>query len=483
MRSGKMTGAFEGIDSTADLDIPTDPFSRVIGQNHAVKLVRSAVSQRRHVLLCGVPGIGKSMIASAAYALLPVPRDEIRIRQNPEQTERPVAVTIQIEEEKSGIATEEEKECDSSFIYPDDLPFEIAVKMGYRCPRCGAYSLPSQNVCMDCSSPKRSDENDEISYRGLFRALSVMKEPALAEVIGEETVSGHLYRVVYQRTGQDMIRISRSRLLERESSTHELCPDSEMILVSCKSSRFVQVSGASPVELLGDVKHDPYGSAEGLGVSAHMRVVPGAIHEAHEGILYVDEIGALGSYQKHLLTAMQDRKYPILGHNPQSSGAAVRVDNVPCDFLLFASCNPEDLSLINPALRSRIRGYGYEVVLVSWISRNHQSEKDLIRFVAQTVSDDGRIPHFGIEALEEVMSVAENLAYRLDRQKNAFTLRLREVGGLVRIAGDVAVQEKEDMVEREHVRQAESLSRRIEENQALARSDPRNTETFGNYFF
>ncbi|UCE09064.1 MAG: ATP-binding protein [Candidatus Thorarchaeota archaeon] len=478
-----MTNAFEGLKSTADIDIPTDPFSKVIGQTHAVKLVKSAVSQRRHVLLCGVPGIGKSMIASAAYSLLPPPIDEIRIRQNPEQGDRPTAVAIRAKQDEGGTVAEEETVCDSSFMYPDDLPFEIAVKMGYRCSRCGAFSLPSQNVCMDCGSPKRCNNNADLSYQGLFRALNVAREPALAEVTSEDVLGGHQYRIVYQRSEQDMIRVLRILQPEENVSTKQTCPDSELILVSWNSSRFVQVSGASPVELLGDVKHDPYGSAEGLGVPAHMRVIPGAIHEAHEGVLYIDEIGALGSYQKHLLTAMQDRKYPILGHNPQSSGAAVRVDNVPCDFLLFASCNPEDLSLLHPALRSRIRGYGYEIVLTSWMSRNHHSEMDLIRFVAQTVHEDGRIPHFGVDALEEVMNVAESLAYRLDGQRNAFTLRLREIGGLVRIAGDAAVQEEADIVEENHVKQAELLCRRIEENQALARSDPKYTETFGDYFF
>jgi lon-related putative ATP-dependent protease len=190
--------------------------------------------------------------------------------------------------------------------------------------------------------------------------------------------------------------------------------------------------------------------------------VPGAIHEAHEGILYIDEIAALGSYQAHLLTAMQDREYAISGHNPLSSGAAVRVDAVPCDFILFASCNTENIGNILPALRSRIKGYGYELMLSSHMDKTPENCDDVVRFIAQTVEEDGRIPHLSSDAAREVLSVAESLAYRFDGKRNKLTLRLRELGGLVRIAGDIAVQDGSELVQPEHVSRAEVLSRGIE---------------------
>jgi lon-related putative ATP-dependent protease len=238
------------------------------------------------------------------------------------------------------------------------------------------------------------------------------------------------------------------------------------VLISRSSNRFIRVSGASPVELLGDVKHDPYGSAASLGLAAHHRVVPGAIHEAHEGILYIDEIAALGSYQSHLLTAMQDRIYSISGHNPLSSGAAVRVDDVPCDFILFASCNVENLVNILAPLRSRIRGYGYEIMLDSWIEKSEKTSNDIVRFVSQTVEEDGRIPHMTVKSLEIVLDIAEKMAYQMDEVKHAFTLRLRELGGLIRIAGDLAVQDDSEFVMPNHVNRASVLTRGItDENQ------------------
>ena len=163
---------------------------------------------------------------------------------------------------------------------------------------------------------------------------------------------------------------------------------------------------------------------------------------------------------------MQDRVYSISGHNPLSSGAAVRVDDVPCDFILFASCNAENLVNILAPLRSRIRGYGYEVMLDSWIEKSEETSNDIVRFVSQTVEEDGRIPHLTVDALEIVLNLAEEMAVRMDNVRDSFTLRLRELGGLVRIAGDLAVQDNCDLVVPDHVQRASVLSRGInDENQ------------------
>ena len=50
----------------------------------------------------------------------------------------------------------------------------------------------------------------------------------------------------------------------------------------------------------------------------------GAVHEAHEGVLFIDEMATLGDTQRFILTAMQEKKFPITGRNPTSAGASVR---------------------------------------------------------------------------------------------------------------------------------------------------------------
>ena len=478
-----MTSILDGLETTAQVETPTDPFQRIIGQEHAVSLVRSAVKQHRHVLLCGVPGIGKSMLAKAAYSLLETPREEIRLRYNPSQPDRPDVVIRSPSPDDIETESKEISIHDTLYIKPDRLPFDISIKMGFRCPACGSISTPDESSCVNCGAEKRFDWTHGESYHGLFRMLDVVREPALETVTNLEDVGGTSYQVTYEHTKQGEIMVTRKGVDIQQEHPLDDPSHQERVLVPLSSNRFIRVSGASPVELLGDVKHDPYGSAESLGLAAHHRVVPGAMHEAHEGILYIDEIAALGSYQSHLLTAMQDRVYSISGHNPLSSGAAVRVDNVPCDFILFASCNAENLVNILAPLRSRIRGYGYEVMLASWIEKSPKISDDIVRFVSQTVEEDGRIPHLTVESVERVLDIAEEIALRLDNKKESFTLRLRELGGLIRIAGDLAVQDNNDLIMPDHVQRANVLSRGINDENPHYLGQKSESSISRDYFF
>ncbi|MHA1771097.1 MAG: ATP-binding protein [Candidatus Thorarchaeota archaeon] len=474
-----MSNRLTDITTTEEVQIPTDPFQQIIGQDHAVMLVKSAVVQRRHVLLCGVPGIGKSMLAKAASTLLPPPREEIRIRPNQSTPNRPIAITYTPNYEPK---TDTSSPKDIFYVRPEELPYDVAVEMGYRCPQCGSISSPDQGTCLDCGSAKRCEWTGDNSYHGLFRVLDVIHERAEPFVTRHEgQPDGTVNLVTYQRDKFDTIKVSIEDPTERERIFGSA---DEYPIVTLNSSRFIRVSGASAVELLGDVKHDPYGSAESLGVPPHRRIIPGAIHEAHEGILYIDELATLGPLQKHLLTAMQDKKYPIIGHNPHSSGASVRVDNVPCDFILFASTNLEDLPGIIPPLRSRIRGYGYEIVLNAWMKKTPDTVDNIIQFVAQTIHEDGKISHFTVEAVKEIIIIAEKMAQELDGQSNALTLRLRELGGVIRIAGDLAVQDSTSFVELKHVKRAREITHQTQ-IEDFVRSTRRSTneQDYGSYFF
>ena len=133
--------------------------------------------------------------------------------------------------------------------------------------------------------------------------------------------------------------------------------------------------------LLVDVRHDPYGGHPHLGTLPYERVVAGSIHEAHQGVLFIDEISHLGPIQRYILTAMQEKYFPITGRNPQSAGASVRVDKVPCNFILVAACNINDLQYILSPLRSRIVGSGYEVLMDTTIPDNTENRGKYIQFV------------------------------------------------------------------------------------------------------
>ncbi len=197
----------------------------------------------------------------------------------------------------------------------------------------------------------------------------------------------------------------------------------------------------------------------GLGTPAHERVVAGMIHKTNLGVLFIDEIATLQPVtQQELLSALQERKFAITGQSERSAGAMVRTEPVPCDFVLVAAGNMETVRHMHPALRSRIRGYGYEVYMNETIPDNEENRDKIAIFVAQEVVKDGKIPHFSKEAVETVIEEARRMANRKDH----LTLRLRELGGLIRAAGDVAKEEKSPLVEKKHIIAAKRIARTLE---------------------
>ena len=222
---------------------------------------------------------------------------------------------------------------------------------------------------------------------------------------------------------------------------------------------FIDATGAHAGALLGDVKHDPFQSG-GLETPAHERLEVGAIHKASKGVLFIDEINMLRmESQQSLLTALQEGKFSITGQSERLSGAMVKSEAVPCDFILVCAGNMDAIQGMHPALRSRIRGYGYEVYMRSTMDDTEENRKKLVRFVAQEVAKDKKIPHFDKKAVAEIIKEAQRRAGR----RGQLTLRLRELGGLIRVSGDIAREENKPVVTQQHVFSAKKIARSLEQ--------------------
>ena len=76
--------------STASIPVPPRMIDQVVGQETSVALLKKAAVQKRNVLLIGIPGTGKSMLAQAMAEIMPVSRlHDVLIYPNPADQNNP----------------------------------------------------------------------------------------------------------------------------------------------------------------------------------------------------------------------------------------------------------------------------------------------------------------------------------------------------------------------------------------------------------
>jgi Lon-like ATP-dependent protease len=387
-------------ESSSQIEVPKKLIDQVIGQEHAVEVIRKAATQRRHVMMIGSPGTGKSMLAKAMAELLPKEEmQDILVYPNSDDPNNPIVRTVPAGRGKQ-IVTAHKAEARKKIQFRNTLVMLLIIAIvGY------AF----------------------ITYQWLMGIIA----------------AAFIFMAMRYATPREETMVPK--LLVTNDTTVD--------------APFIDGTGSHAGALLGDVRHDPFQSG-GLETPSHDRVEAGAIHRAHKGVLFIDEINTLTPHsQQNLLTALQEGEFPITGQSERSSGAMVRTEPVPCRFIMVAAGNLDAIQGMHPALRSRIRGYGYEVYMSESMPDTPENREKFIRFIAQEIKNDGKIPHFDKGAMEEILREAR----RRSNRKGHLTLKLRDMGGLIRVAGDLARQEGVEVTTADHVIAAKKTARSIED--------------------
>jgi len=395
--------------TTDDIAVPDLMADRVIGQEEAVEVMKKAASQKRHVMLIGEPGTGKSMLANSMVDYLSKEElQDIVAYHNPEDFNEPRIRTFPagkgkaiVAEQKAAAAVQKNQK-NSLYIYGCMALILLGI--------IAAIVMQNYTIAL-------------IAIMGAFIVVMLFRNP-----MQQRTETAIVPKVLVGHDPGDM-------------------------------PPFVDATGTHAGALLGDVRHDPFQSG-GLETPSHDRIEAGCIHKANKGVLYIDEMNMLRmESQQALLTAMQEKKMSITGQSERSSGALVKSEPVPCDFILVCAGNLDAIGGMHPALRSRIRGYGYEVYMKSTMPDTDENRDRIARFVAQEIKKDGKIPPFDKYAVGEILRESQ----RRSGKKGEITLRMRELGGLIRIAGDIAKQSGRTVTTAEDVLTARYTARSLEQ--------------------
>jgi Lon-like ATP-dependent protease len=219
-------------------------------------------------------------------------------------------------------------------------------------------------------SGKEKDRLKKMRGISLSEPLSSITRPEhFSEIIGQEEGIEALKAALCGPNPQHVIiygppgigKTAAARLVLEYARNNQLSPFNEssaFVEIDATVARFDERGIADP--LIGSV-HDPiYQGAGPLGVAGVPQPKPGAVTNAHGGLLFIDEIGELHSVQMNkLLKVLEDRKVMLESayYNRDDSNIPSHIHDIfqnglPADFRLVGATTRMSHE-ISPALRSR----------------------------------------------------------------------------------------------------------------------------------
>jgi lon-related putative ATP-dependent protease len=470
------------IRDSRDITIPNSKLDQVIGQDKAVEVIKHAIKNRRHVLMIGQPGTGKSLLATGMSEYISCNKQQILAKPNLLDPDHPIvyrkSAFIDIPSLKKRYIRPPLIKTLTEAILANPIHLFIGYMILY-------FSKPNiVKTVIDIQGENSEilkinnleyDMSDlsKLQKKLLFKTLEIMFDYHYKQNLEFQdhnliTIKSFILKsidFIYFLTtiaflNSVLQNFSKITYLTKDPNILDLIKSHVVWKPEQNFKGFIWSTG-SRSSIFGDIKHDPLKGLE-VQSSSFDRVckfiIAGSVHKANKGVLYIDEIGNLDlDTQYEFLTILQEKKYSIRSISNLNSNSFVTTNPLECDFCLVMSGNLETLSRLHPALRSRIKAYGYQVYMQNKKLVSQKSIIDMLRFFTQEIIKN-KLKHFDKQALEYLLL----LAIRDSGSNQYFTLRLRGFTGYMTSASDLSKSEIVSLSDLEKATQSkQSLEKQI----------------------
>jgi Lon-like ATP-dependent protease len=458
--------------TTDELQVADTKLGYIIGQPELVDAMKLAAHNRRHVLVVGLPGTGKSLAAKGLAEELgraelksKYPLEDIVLEKDKKDPKGSVKVKVfpsgggkkYVEEWKRRQGRKVWFKRNWLFIFLmayilliGFLVITVLLPYNEMIKRMTEEDIEAKIMTYQMTGTEaeqyRRDRWTQANYQllGINGGFVGLFVSPLMLIIFIGFFGGYFNRYINPESGDEPVLV---------------------LDTSDGKVPYVDATGLGAEGFFGTIEHDPWQSG-GLGTPAHKRVRLGAVHKAHNGILYVDEILTIlrdPTLFANLRTVMEDKKAPIKFLGLWGSGAqSVITEPIPANFVLVAGCNDEALKLLDEAFRSRTMGGGLEVYVRDKIAdtpdirRRYALFPKQVKILEKEEKGLDMLP-FSREATIRMIEYCREMGGGKD-----FTLRLRGIRGLCIKASDVAERKGKKVVEVDDFEEALKFHKSIE---------------------
>ncbi|MFC1891680.1 S16 family serine protease [Thermodesulfobacteriota bacterium] len=468
---GELEKRLDFFEDTSQITIPDDPIEKVVFQDRAKEAIRKVAQNRGHILMVGLPGTGKSMLANMFNEVL----------------DKSLGDYIRPKDSIVAFPGKDKNHIRFAYEQPDKVDELISsLNREIETAREGADEFSLEEQIRSVRKVKKL----LLWLTGISAVVGIFYSPAF--IATSLTGIGAIFMFMQENNHKAQEKIQRETRGDKRNTVKHLHDMVPTVLYDPRKDTdlMARISEPDSRNMKGGFRHDPYQSGN-LHTPPHKRAYLGA--HAKAPIIYIDELKTLikVGYMSDLLEIMQNKEFVLEGGRNSGSGAADRSENsLRAENIILACCNHDTLGYLREegdgAFLSRIEDKGEIIQMESAVPETPENIRQIAQYIKQEIDNLGKefretwgevIEKEGYEGVRSrsekifgrtlpedyklverefskgaMLEVVKELRCRASDRK--LTGILRPINGIIKTAEIEAILDNSPLVEPLHIRRA-----------------------------